>query len=90
MTARATIPPGVLFVTGGARGLGHAIALAFAREGCTGVAVVDVLPDNELKSAEAAVVELGAQVQYWPTVRWQARFSNVHDLVHRFALRRDR
>lgn len=59
---KTVIPSGIALVAGGARGLGLAVALSFAREGCSGVAILDVLPDEELKKAEANVMNEGADV----------------------------
>jgi NAD(P)-dependent dehydrogenase (short-subunit alcohol dehydrogenase family) len=53
---------GVAFVTGGARGLGLAVALSFAREGCSGVAIIDVLPDDVLAAAKSEIETAGAKV----------------------------
>jgi len=36
------LAPCIAFITGGARGLGNAIAVSFAKEGARGVAIVDV------------------------------------------------
>lgn len=39
------VAPGIAFITGGARGLGNAIAISFAKEGAAGVVIVDILND---------------------------------------------
>ncbi|KAH7409508.1 hypothetical protein BKA64DRAFT_399128 [Cadophora sp. MPI-SDFR-AT-0126] len=36
------LAPGVAFITGGARGLGNAIAVSFAKDGARGVVIVDI------------------------------------------------
>lgn len=53
---------GIAYVTGGGRGLGHAVAAAFARAGCSGVTIIDVLPAAELEAAKRGIEELGAKV----------------------------
>jgi hypothetical protein len=53
---------GVAFVTGGARGLGNAVAVSFAREGCHAVAIVDILPDAEFAKGKEEVEKHGAKV----------------------------
>ena len=50
------VAPGVAFITGGARGLGNAIAVSFAKEGARGVAIVDI-QDEETFSAGKKLVE---------------------------------
>jgi NAD(P)-dependent dehydrogenase (short-subunit alcohol dehydrogenase family) len=55
---------GVAFVTGGARGLGLAVALSFAREGCSGVSIIDVLPDDILAAAKSEIEAAGAKVHH--------------------------
>lgn len=55
---------GVAFVTGGARGLGLAVAISFAREGCSGVAIIDVLSDDILAGAKAEIEAAGAKVHH--------------------------
>jgi NAD(P)-dependent dehydrogenase (short-subunit alcohol dehydrogenase family) len=52
---------GVAFVTGGARGLGLAVALSFAREGCSGVTIVDVLSDDILAASKAEIEAAGVK-----------------------------
>jgi NAD(P)-dependent dehydrogenase (short-subunit alcohol dehydrogenase family) len=53
--------PGVAFITGGARGLGNAIAVSFAKEGCSGVALVDIhQTDSETFATGAATIKLAS------------------------------
>lgn len=54
---------GVAFVTGGARGLGLAVALSFAREGCSGVTIIDVLSDEILAASKSEIEAAGAKVR---------------------------
>jgi len=53
--------PGIAFVTGGARGLGNAVAVAFAKEGSRGVVIVDVGDEATLQSGREAVEAYGTE-----------------------------
>lgn len=52
--------PGVAFVTGGARGLGNAIARSFAKDGARAVVIVDILEDA-LQEGKKRVEALGTK-----------------------------
>ena len=56
--------PGIAFVTGGARGLGNAVGVAFAKEGAKGVVLVDIANEDTFKEGKAAVEKYGAKVRY--------------------------
>ncbi|OAG45124.1 hypothetical protein AYO21_00472 [Fonsecaea monophora] len=55
------LTPGVAFVTGGARGLGNAIAVSFAKDGARGVVIVDILSDDLLEAGRKNVETYGAR-----------------------------
>jgi len=59
------IAPGVAFVTGGARGLGNAIAVAFAKEGARGVVIVDINQET-LEEGKKIVESYGTKVRLKP------------------------
>jgi len=48
-------------VTGGARGLGNAVAVSFAKEGAKGVVLVDIQDEQTFKAGRAAVEKHGAR-----------------------------
>ncbi|KAK3721929.1 hypothetical protein LTR37_002745 [Vermiconidia calcicola] len=56
------VAPGIAFITGGARGLGNAIAVAFAKEGSKGVALMDIQKEETFNEGKAAVEKYGAKV----------------------------
>lgn len=56
------VAPGIAFVTGGARGLGNAIAVSFAKEGSKGIALVDIQDDKTFQEGKEAVEKFGAKV----------------------------
>jgi NAD(P)-dependent dehydrogenase (short-subunit alcohol dehydrogenase family) len=53
------LAPGYAFITGGARGLGNAIAVSFAKDGAAGVALVDILDESAFAEGKAAVEAYG-------------------------------
>jgi len=55
------LAPGIAFVTGGARGLGNAIAVSFARDGAKGVVIVDVNDEETMNAGKKAVEDEGAE-----------------------------
>lgn len=56
------VAPGIAFVTGGARGLGNAIAVSFAKEGSKGIALVDIQDEKTFNEGKAAVEQYGTKV----------------------------
>lgn len=54
--------PGVAFVTGGARGLGNAIAVSYAREGARAVVIVDIGDEKTCDAGQKAVEAYGTKV----------------------------
>lgn len=56
------VAPGIAFITGGARGLGNAIACSFAKEGSKGIALVDIQDEKTLNEGKANVEKYGAKV----------------------------
>lgn len=57
------IAPGVAFITGGARGLGNAIAVSFAKEGARGVVIVDINDEETLEQGKKNVEKFGTKVR---------------------------
>ena len=55
------LTPGIAFVTGGRRGLAAAVALSFAQQGATGIALVDLHDDDTMQKSKAAVEASGAK-----------------------------
>lgn len=56
------LAPGVAFITGGARGLGNAIAVSFAKEGARGVVLVDIQDEKAFEEGKRKVEEIGTEV----------------------------
>jgi NAD(P)-dependent dehydrogenase (short-subunit alcohol dehydrogenase family) len=55
------VAPGIAFITGGARGLGNAIAQSFAKEGAAGVVIVDIQDEATFATGKAAVEQFGTR-----------------------------
>ena len=53
--------PGIAFVTGGRRGLGAAIALSFAKNGATGIALLDIHDDETMEKSKIAIEAYGTK-----------------------------
>ncbi|KIW84318.1 hypothetical protein Z517_03568 [Fonsecaea pedrosoi CBS 271.37] len=58
----APAAPGVAFITGGARGIGNAIAVSFAKEGAQAVVIVDIQDEATTREGKEAVEKYGARV----------------------------
>jgi NAD(P)-dependent dehydrogenase (short-subunit alcohol dehydrogenase family) len=58
----APVAPGIAFITGGARGLGNAIGVSFAKDGAKGVVLVDILDDAAFEDGKKEVEKYGAEV----------------------------
>lgn len=56
------LAPGIAFITGGARGLGNAIAVSFAKEGARAVVLVDVQDEKTFEEGKRKVEEIGTEV----------------------------
>lgn len=56
------LAPGVAFITGGARGLGNAIAVSFAKEGARGVVIVDIQDKATFAEGKKNVEDVGSEV----------------------------
>lgn len=79
-TAYRTGPnaPGVAFITGGARGLGNAIARSFAKDGARAIVIVDILEDA-LEEGKQNIEALGTKV--WPSLRTEMREELIPSAV---------
>lgn len=70
------VAPGIAFVTGGARGIGNAIAVSFAKEGAKGVALVDIQNEKTFNEGKANVEKYGAKVRN--TSSWFVNCTAYH------------
>ncbi|KAF1850172.1 NAD(P)-binding protein [Cucurbitaria berberidis CBS 394.84] len=55
------LAPGVAFIIGGARGLGNAVAVSFAKEGARGVVLVDIQDEQTFAEGQKNVEEYGTE-----------------------------
>lgn len=60
------VAPGVAFITGGARGLGNAVAVSFAKEGARGVVIVDIQDEQTFEEGKRNVESFGTEVLLIP------------------------
>ncbi len=72
----------VAIVTGAARGIGKAIALKFAQEGCN-VAFTDLALDDNAKATEAELIALGVKAKGYASNA--ANFEDTHNVVAEIA-----
>jgi NAD(P)-dependent dehydrogenase (short-subunit alcohol dehydrogenase family) len=68
------LPSGVAFISGGARGLGNAVAVSFAKAGCRAIVLVDIQDKEVMAEAAKNVESHGAEVRgiisQQSTVQW--------------------
>ncbi|KIX02945.1 uncharacterized protein Z518_06495 [Rhinocladiella mackenziei CBS 650.93] len=56
------VAPGVAFITGGARGLGNAIGVSFAKEGARGVCLIDIQDEATFEAGKRNVEKYNTKV----------------------------
>ena len=56
------LAPGIALVTGGASGLGNAIARSFARDGAKAVVIVDIGNEERLSFGKKRIEDIGTEV----------------------------
>ncbi|ORY17467.1 hypothetical protein BCR34DRAFT_474708 [Clohesyomyces aquaticus] len=80
------LAPGIAFITGGARGLGNAIAVSFAKEGARGVAIVDIQDGATFQEGKNKVEEYGCEcITIHADVTKEADIERaVHETVTKF------
>ncbi|MBP7509751.1 MAG: 3-oxoacyl-[acyl-carrier-protein] reductase [Prolixibacteraceae bacterium] len=65
-------------ITGASRGIGKAIALRFAMEGCN-IAFTDLFEDENMKATEAEISKLGVKAKGYPSNA--AKFDDTQNVV---------
>ena len=68
----------VAVITGAARGIGKAIAIRFAQEGCN-IAFTDLVIDDNAKATETEIANLGVKVKGYASNA--ANFEETHEVV---------
>ena len=66
-------------ITGAARGIGHAIALCFAREGCN-IAFTDIALTDEVRATQAELLALGVRAKAYASDA--SDFDDAHAIVN--------
>ena len=69
----------IALITGAARGIGRAIALCFAREGCN-IAFTDIALTDEVRATEAELLALGVRAKAY--VSDASDFDDAHAIVN--------
>jgi 3-oxoacyl-[acyl-carrier protein] reductase len=70
-------------ITGASRGIGKAIAIKFAEEGCN-IAFTDLFEDENMKSTEAELVAFGVKARGYASNA--AKFDDTHAVVDKIAV----
>ena len=73
----------VALITGAARGIGKAIALRFAQEGCN-IAFTDLTQSDDVNNTIQQLLDYGVKVQFYPANA--ANFEEAHNTVNNIVL----